>query len=59
MLFPLAAANARFPRIPGFKFAAYGVKGNQDLLVGLATRNPLPMTIHDSVIRLSLGQGEA
>jgi hypothetical protein len=57
MLFTTAAANVRFPRIPGFSFSLGGAKVNQDLLVGVATRNRLPMTIHDSMIRLSPGNG--
>jgi hypothetical protein len=58
MLLRVAAANVRFPRIPGFSFAPGGAKVNQGLLVGVATRNRLPMIIHDSVIRFSLGEGE-
>jgi len=58
MLFPTAAANVRFPRIPGFSFALGGARVNQDLLVSAATRKPSAMTIHSSVIRVSLRKRE-
>jgi hypothetical protein len=39
-------------------FTPADAKVNQNLLVGVATRKPCPMTIHDSVIRLSLAEQE-